>query len=205
MREVVDQGDGVKLAVIGASGREMARPMPRGLWQAMVSDIRGRLRPGDVLVSSGSPWADHLAVHAFVQGWCAGLQLFLPAPLVEDETGRARFDGGPRTAGAAANHYHDQFRSQTGINGCEEIALALRQGALCEAAPVTPGYSAMVSRYAKIAAASSGIVAYTWGEAKHPAQGGVLDTWRQIPGRDKVHVSLAQLAVGLSRAQPQAA
>ena len=55
----------------------------------------------------------------------------------------------------------------------------------------------MFARNGKIARVTAAAIAYTWGEADHPAQGGTLDTWRQIKSADKVHVSLSQLAVAL--------
>lgn len=195
---VLDRARPARVAVIGTAGRDVTRPMTKALWLAMVEDLRQRVRASDVLVSGGAAWADHLAVHAFLVGWVAGLELYLPAPLVE-AAGGFRFAGGPRTSGAAANHYHELFTTATGVEGRPEIATAAERGALLHAEPVAPGYDAMHTRNTKIARRCTEAVAYTWGEAGHPAQGGTLDTWREIRSTAKVHVSLGPLAAAASR------
>lgn len=190
--------------MIGTAGRDSTRPMTRALWQAMVQDFRGRVRPDDTLLSGGAAWADHLAVHAFLEGWCAGLELYLPAPLEEvgDVASGPKlyvFAGGPSTAGSAANHYHQRFQQATGVDGRAQIAAAIAAGALVAAEPVAPGYRAMFARNAKIARGAGAAIAYTWGEASHPAAGGTLDTWKQVRSTHKIHVSLHGLAVSAAR------
>lgn len=193
-----------RVAVIGTAGRDSTRPMTRGLWLAMVQDFRGRVRATDTLLSGGAAWADHLAVHAYLEGWCAGLELYLPAPIqpvaTEGEDGtRHVFAGGPRTSGAAANLYHSRFQQATGVDGRAQIAAAIAAGALAVAEPVAAGYRAMFARNAKIARGAEAAIAYTWGEASHPAAGGTLDTWKQVRSTQKIHVSLHGLAVEASR------
>ena len=136
---VIDRPAPGPVAVIGTAGRDVARPMTKGLWLAMVDDVRQRVRETDVLVSGGAAWAQHLAVHAFLAGWVGGLELLLPAPLRAVD-GAARFEGGPRTSGAAVNHHHDLFTAATGVDGRAAIARALEHGARAEAEPVAAGY-----------------------------------------------------------------
>jgi len=191
-----------RIAVIGTAGRDTTRPMTRGLWLAMVQDFRGRVRADDTLLSGGAAWADHLAVHAFLEGWCARLELYLPAPLEPVGGGdatRHAFAGGPRTSGAAANHYHERFRQATGVDGRAQIASAIAAGAMVVAEPVATGYRAMFARNARIARGADAAIAYTWGEASHPAAGGTLDTWKQVHSSHKIHVSLHGLAVEAAR------
>lgn len=195
---VIDRADPDYVAVIGTAGRDVTRPMTKALWLSMVDDLRQRVRASDVLVSGGAAWADHLAVHAFLSGWVAGLELFLPAPFEPSQTGFG-FNGGPRTSGAAANHYHELFTRATAVDGRQEIAGAIERGAKVHAEPVAPGYRAMHTRNAKIARRATEAIAYTWGEAGHPAQGGTLETWQLIRSSKKVHVSLGPLAAAASR------
>lgn len=178
-----------KLAVIGTAGRDKSAPMTLQLWEAMTSDLKTRLQPGDVLVSGGAAWADHLAVHAFLRGWCEGLQLFLPAPLVD-----GRYQGAFKTAGSTAAYYHGRFSAVIGVDTQVEIATAIECGATAQAEPVSYGASAMFARNAKIAREATALLAYTFGEGDEPMAGGTLDTWRRCEAPDRVHVRLNSLS-----------
>lgn len=191
-RQVDSERDlGRILAVIGTAGRDKSMPMSARLWALMCADFATRVRPDDHLVSGGAAWADHLAVHAYLEGWCKHLTLFLPAPIVQ-----GRFQGplgDRRCAANAANYYHSLFHSATGVNGLKQILQAIDKGASIHHEPIAPGYGAMFSRNKRVAAMAEGVVAYTFGVGDQPADGGTNNTWQQIGGEDKTHVDLGAL------------
>lgn len=188
------------LAVIGTAGRDKSKPMTKGLWQAMCEDFRGRIEPGDHLVSGGAAWADHLAVHAFTQGWVSKLTLFLPAPLGLS----GRFVGPPKSSASAANFYHDRFSREVGIDSLAQILQAKQMSGVevTEEFPV-PGYGSMFARNKKVANLCNAVVAYTFGQGDTPADGGTLNTWKQIRGGAKIHVALDQLALAPAPSAPE--
>lgn len=177
-----------RLAVIGTAGRDKSKPMTARLWAAMAADLQGYILSGDLLVSGGAAWADHLAVHAFLQGWVDGLRLYMPAPFTS-----GKFVGPSGSAASAANYYHDLFQAATGLNSLAEIGRAIDMGAAASFEPVSPGYDAMFARNKKVAQACNACVAYTFGCGVVPADGGTLDTWKKISASDKRHVGLGSL------------
>ena len=185
-----------RVALIGTAGRdkEHATSMTPALWQAMVTDAQGRVRPTDAVISGGAAWADHLAVRLFLDGHAAALQLHLPAPLGAD----GRFVGPGINAGgsaaSAANYYHDLFKRSAGVDGLKDIAQAIARGATVTAEPEGPGYGAMMARNKHVAAGCDNMVAYTWGDADIPADGGTKSTWDMARNADRVHVGLAAIA-----------
>lgn len=182
------------LAVIGTAGRDKSKPMDASLWAAMCEDVRGRLRSHDELVSGGAAWADHLAVHAFLQGWCAALRLYLPAPLVQLKTQWQFDEVGPKSSGGAANWYHARFTQTVGSDTRGEIALAIARGALMHTEPARAGFGGMFARNQKVATACNAVLAYTFNAGAEPADGGTMDTWKQARSADRVHVDLGALA-----------
>lgn len=177
-----------RVAIIGTAGRDKSKPMNLALWDAMVADLKFRLAPGDVLISGGAAWADHLAVHAYLKGWCTRLELYLPAPFPD-----GRYQGPAQSAASAANYYHDLFSRACHLDSLAQLKKAVVTGAKATAQPPRAGYSAMFARNRQVAAACTAVVAYTFGEGEQPAEGGTLDTWRQINATDRTHISLASL------------
>lgn len=190
-----------RLAIIGTAGRDKTAPMTAGLWQAMLADVRVRVRPGDTLVSGGAAWADHLAVAMFLEGRVAALELFLPAPL--DLQART-FVGSPTGRGSAeaANFYHARFKELAGVEGLAQLAQACARGAALHSQPPRPGYAGMFARNALVASSSTEVLAYTWGPHREPADGGTADTWRKFAARGlpREHVSLHTLHEALKPA-----
>lgn len=176
------------IAVIGTAGRDRERPMTRDLWLAMTVDLKRRIDGSDHLVSGGAAWADHLAVHAFLNGWVDQLTLYLPAPFEA-----CLFQGPAKSAASAANFYHERFSAAIGQNTRQQIALAIARGAHIECEPPAAGYGAMFARNKKVANLATACLAYTFGDGKEPADGGTLNTWQQIQGDDRAHVALATL------------
>lgn len=178
-----------KVAIIGTAGRDKTKPMTKSLWLAMVTDLHRRVQPGDHLVSGGAAWADHLAVHAYLEGWCSGLTLYLPAPFQQNT-----FLGPASSSGSAANWYHLQFTHATGVKGLEQIHEAIMKGAEVHWEPPSRGYGGMFARNLKVASNSTSLIAYTFGEGAEPADGGTKDTWNKFNGEERIHVPLHALA-----------
>lgn len=193
-----------RLAIIGTAGRAQTAPpgaLTTRLWEAMLADVRSRVRQDDILISGGAAWADHLAVHAFLQGWVSGLELYLPAPMREDRNGNEPSFAGPwKSSGDAANYYHGRFRAATGVRSLWDLLRVYRISTqpLAHvkwfAQAVAPGYAAMHVRNGKIAARCTEMVAYTFGPHDEPVDGGTAQTWRLAPHAKRVHVPLGLLA-----------
>ncbi|WP_171019814.1 UvrD-helicase domain-containing protein [Hydrogenophaga sp. 2FB] len=177
-------GAGRRIAVIGTAGRDKSETMNRVLWDAMVADLRSRVGPDDILVSGGAAWADHLAVHVYLQGHVKGLELHLPAPFDD-----IQFQGPGQSSATAANYYHQRFHQATGINSLEELHCALMCEIQVTTEPAASGYRGMFARNEKVAKRVDSVIAYTFGEGDTPADGGTKNTWDQVIGQ-KVHVSL---------------
>lgn len=176
------------LGVIGTAGRDKSKPMTLELWQAMCEDFKARLTGNEHLVSGGAAWADHLAVHAFLEGWAPALTLYLPAPM-----GARQFQGPHSSAASAANYYHEKFSRVVGVDSFAQIRQAFDRGAIISEEPAAPGYGAMFARNKKVAQRINAVVAYTFGPGDEPADGGTLNTWKQIESTYKVHVPLGGL------------
>jgi hypothetical protein len=191
-----------RLAIIGTAGRDKTKPMNAALWAAMLADLRARLLPGDILVSGGAAWADHLAVAAFLRGWAPGLRLYLPAPLT-DGPGQPRFlaAGGGQSSGSAANYYHGLFRQATGVDGVAEIVQAVDAGAIVNAQPSAPGLGGMFARNRLVAQEATDAIAYTWGTGE-PQDGGTRNTWLLLQHATREHVSLLDLSGQETAEQP---
>lgn len=173
------------IAVIGTAGRDKERVMDASLWRRMTEDLSHRINPADVLISGGAAWADHLAVHAYLHGWCSKLYLFLPAPFQG-----GHFLGGFPSSGNTANYYHKKFVQCAQVDGLKQIEQAIAKGAIVESEPVSASYAGMFARNKKVAAHATAAIAYTYGIGLTPADGGTLGTWKQIKSDDKIHVSL---------------
>jgi hypothetical protein len=74
-----------------------------------------------------------------------------------------------------------------------QIEEARLRGAILEAEPTRGGFSAMFARNAKVATRCTAVVAYTFNAGDQPADGGTLNTWKQILTGDRTHVDLGGL------------
>jgi hypothetical protein len=173
------------IAVIGTAGRNKADPLTSLLWEGMTQHLCGGLLPNDKLVSGGAAWADHIAVHAFINGYCNELTLHLPAPFVNGQ-----FEGAYGTSGGAANYYHKLFSKVVGEDTLGQITCAINMGAHVTYEPVANGYGAMARRNAKVATDCSHMLAYTFGAGDVPADGGTLMTWNMAAGKKRKHIPL---------------
>ena len=173
------------VAVIGTAGRDASIDMTRTLWRLMCEDLSKRINPSDHLVSGGAAWADHLAVHAYLNGQCKNLTLFLPAPIANQ-----KYEGPLRSAGSTANYFHKRFTDAIAENTLEQISVAIQNGARVSAEPAAPGFAAMFARNRKVAQLAQAVIAYTFHDGEEPLPGGTLDTWRQIRSSDRTHIDL---------------
>lgn len=173
------------IAVIGTAGRDKAVTMSRQLWDSMTQHLCAGLLPDDALVSGGAAWADHIAVHAFINGHCTALTLHLPAPFVNGQ-----FEGAYGTSGGASAYYHKLFSQVIGEDSLSQIACAIAMGARVTYEPAAPGYGAMAKRNAKVAHDCTHMLAYTFGVGDVPADGGTLMTWNMAATKRRKHISL---------------
>ena len=185
-----------RLAIIGTAGRDKAMPMTAELWAEMVQDAAGRVHAQDTLISGGAAWADHLAVHLFLEGQCARLELYLPAPF------EGRFMGPGGSSATAANYYHERFTAVIGVDTLGQIGRAINDGAVVHAQPAMAGYRGMFARNTLVAKAADAVLAYTFGHVV-ATDSGTGNTWKQVVG-EKTHVSLSRLAEGIGIADAQA-
>lgn len=178
------------VAVIGTAGRAFKNTpyLTHQLWMAMCDDLQSKVQPGDAFVSGGAAWSDHLAVHAFLQGWVTDLRLYFPAPF-----DRLQFQGPFKSSASTANWYHKLFRERTGVNSLEQLKQALDKGAFMSFEDSKEGHAGMFIRNTKVANVATAAVAYTFGAGSKPDDGGTLDTWEQIKSNDKIHVPLHNL------------
>ena len=174
----------MKIAIIGTAGRDKTKPMTKELWDWMKRDAMGRTSPDDHVVSGGAAWADHLAVWLFLNNHVSELTLHLPAPF-----SKGRFEGPSRSAGSAANYYHQLFSRVIGEDSLAQIAACeFMDNVNSTFEPEAEGYAAMFARNRKVAQAEE-MLAYTFGEGVVPADGGTQNTWNQCRGT-KTHISL---------------
>ena len=185
----------IKIAVIGTAGRDKTKPMTHALWVWMVQEARKRIPRDAHLISGGAAWADHLAVHLFLEGFTDRLTLHLPAPITKGVRDKepSFFRGRYKSAASAANYYHERFSQVIGRNSIDEIVEA-STWASCDGGyePEAEGYGAMFARNAKVAAEigpNDGLIAFTFGQDKEPDDGGTKDTWDKCKG-ERLHITL---------------
>lgn len=180
------------LAIIGTAGRDAAKPFTVDLWNAMCAHAAEHVKTHGIehLVSGGAAWADHLAVHLFLNGLVKSLRLHLPAPITRD-----RFAGPYRSAGSAATYYHERFSAVIGRPSIAEIVRCATLPSYSDSVQQPAmGYHAMFARNKLVAADSAAMLAYTWGLDSQPDDGGTRNTWDQCQAHEKWHVSLTTLA-----------
>lgn len=177
----------MKIAIIGTAGRDKTKPMTLRLWLWMVAHAKASIPQDSHLISGGAAWADHLAVQLFLDGHVSHLTLHLPAPMTD------KFHGPYKSAASAANYYHQTFSERIGVDTLAQIVQASEMpGCTGSVQPEQAGYGGMFARNAVVAKEAEGILAYTFGGGKEPADGGTLDTWNKCgcDPRHKMHVTL---------------
>lgn len=173
------------IAIIGTAGRDKDIKMSMKHWEQMCKVVHEEVEPTDTLVSGGAAWADHVAVWAYLNGYCKDLILHLPAPFMHNG-----YIGGYGTSGGAANYYHGLFTQRLGVHTMGHITLAIRKGAKVTEQPAAHGYSAMANRNKLVANDCTHMIAFTFGEGSEPADGGTKITWDMAKDKQRVHVTL---------------
>lgn len=176
----------MRVAIIGTAGRrEDAARMRWGLFCWMVDQAqlvipdRFQAPPSQVVaVSGGAAWADHVAVVLFLEGWCPGLELHLPA-ILDERTGRFRDVGD----GAVANHYHEAFSVHAGRDTLADLFQAIKKGAEFRF------YGGFKSRNLAVADTDA-LLAFTFGKGGPPTDSGTAHTWRASKAKARAHISL---------------
>ena len=149
------------LAIIGTAGRgNDAARLDAATYRAMLAETC-RTAEGwgmDSAVSGMAPWADHLAVRAYLDGALSRLVLFAPAKwdgrtFVSDR--KVRHNPGQRL-----NELHAGFSGRAGFDSLGEIRDAVLKGAEIS---VFPGFD---RRNLEVAAAATRMLAFTYGSGE---------------------------------------
>lgn len=168
----------ITFAIVGTAGREEdEKRLSKKHFEAMcivaselVDHFKSINYPITHLISGGAAWADHVAVHLFLEKKVEHLRLFLPC-----EFSYGSFhDNGERekhkNPGGILNLYHKKFQNTTHINSLSQIQIAKHEGA--ELLPCRGGF---IGRNAMVAK-SDFILACTFGEGKLLKDGGTANT-----------------------------
>lgn len=176
----------MRIGIIGTAGRrEDADKLSAKIYARMIAHCRETLydliQEADwhklKLVSGGAAYADHLAVHSFLEDEAPALRLYLPAEFKKGKfvSSAARWD-----AGSIANYYHKKFSDACNLDSLREIALAIEQGA-----EIRINKAGFKARNLQVARYVDYLIAYTFGEGSIPKDGGTLHTWKACPSSKK--------------------
>lgn len=170
------------VAVIGTAGR--GKQLTSKHWEYMQTALLSTINKEDTLISGGAAWADHLAVWAYLNNYCEGLILHLPAPF---ENGK--FVGEYKTAGGTANYYHRLMTKELGISTLRDIELAIGKGAKVTSQAEGMDNRAMFARNTLVAKDCTHMVAFTFG-VDGVVNGGTKHTWELAKDKPRRHYSL---------------
>jgi hypothetical protein len=197
----------MRVAIIGSAGRgDDFRKMNRDVFSDMKKFARRfivRLAEANcasldkiILVSGGSAWADHVAVHLFLESLTSetsfrGLELYLPCT-VSIADGQLRFAS--TSAGTRLSELHRQFSVAVGmgLDSRMDLLCAKHVGAVLDCSS-----RSFQSRNSKVANVDA-LLAFTWNSTDGtPTKGGTGDTWTKCKSGVKYHVPLSSLAAEL--------
>lgn len=122
------------------------------------------------LVSGGAAWADHVAVHLFLEEKVPNLRLYLPCAFEKCSFYNNNQPNAMLNPGKTLNHYHEQFRRVTHINSLTQIQMAKMKGA--ELININKGFHARNYHVAQ----SDFILAMTFGNKREVKSGGTAHT-----------------------------
>ena len=186
-------GDRWRVAVIGSAGRgDDAKFLTNETYRAAIDRCRKQLEkfanPAHMihLVSGGSAWMDHIAVHLFLHEDAKRLTLYLPCRLDEEKrvfVGEKEIE----FTVSGLNRYHAEFSAACGIDSVAEIIEAKKKGATLEF------YTGYFARNDQVAKNCDYMIAFSTAKGKAPSHGGTKYTWDKCPVPKK-HISLLELA-----------
>jgi hypothetical protein len=160
------------IGVIGTAGRKDDESKLGVLeWEFMVKSC-GKLIEStcsNILVSGGAAWADHVAVHMFLNNPTKlKLILHLPAEFEDGKFSESTPDG------KTANFYHKQFSEKLGVDSLAQIKEAIRLG--CDVSY----YGGFKIRNLYVARDSELMLAFTFGDDKNLKDGGTKHTFEEF-------------------------
>lgn len=196
----------VVIGIVGTAGRTGSSKPSAALYAQMydrcVELVEARVSDWSEvhLVSGGAAWSDHLAVLLFLDKNPASLKLYLPCEWISDgqhsrfqDTGSRRVSAERSTdwrtnPGKTANAYHRSFSADTTRRSLYDIECARLLGAELDC--THPGFHA---RNRALAESVDLLLAFTWGKADQPEDGGTAHTWNHCR-KEKIHLSLSNWA-----------
>jgi len=176
------------VSIIGTAGRSGTKELYEQMIVAATIYLKSLPSPL-IVVSGGAAFADHVAVHVYLNQSTYNLNitelhLNLPCPF-DMEKRRFHDTGVPdwrMNPGKVANYYHDKFNQITSGNSYDEIYEAIQRGAHIH---IHSGFHDRNQYVAK----SEYVLAFTFGK-NEPEDGGTKHTWDLCKGK-KYHISLA--------------
>lgn len=183
------------VSIIGTSGR--AGNVTKKLYENMINAVIIYLKKyvnsqNIILVSGGAAFADHVAIHIYLNKDKYDLsninELHLHLPCEFDMITHKFYDNGnsdwKNNSGKVANYYHDRFIHITGCDSYEELYNVMTQ---IDQSVYVKVYNGFHSRN-KYVAKSDYVLAFTFGK-NYPEDGGTKYTWDLCKGK-KFHISL---------------
>lgn len=177
------------VAIIGTAGRNQVPTIQE--WDYMLQQAVANVSPTDWVVSGGAAWADHLAVQLYLDGLVAGIIIHFPAPFFNSKY----VEHSSKSAGSAANYYHNKMSNVLGYNTLSQISEVLACAATDKNVestfqPAQAGYQGMFARNKLIAESATRMLAFTYAKGDVPADGGTKDTWDNFQGPKK-HIPIS--------------
>lgn len=161
------EGECVKLAIIGSADR--TKKMGPDHWTQMVHSaaevidfIRSSTEAPTILLSGGAPWADHVAVFLYLNGFVDDLHLYVPA-----EASRGW---------GIIKYHHQRFAQQANRASFKEMSRHPIRARPSQDMTVR----SLFDRNSEVARNSTHILALTPGKTEPPKKSGTLDTWNKF-------------------------
>lgn len=183
----------MKIGVIGTAGRQEAGlKLNYNHWLFMSNTVRRITKPGDILVSGGAAWADHVAVHTWLE-FQKELKLFLYLPCKWDAAKHQFLDTNVRdykqNPGGTSNYYHKLFSPKVNFNSLEEINTCYKLQQETRQVVIFDNGKGFFDRNIQVGKVDV-LLAFTFNNANIPADGGTLHTWKYSTAAEKIHFDL---------------
>ena len=181
----------MKISIIGTAGKN-ARSHERAMLDKnlfiKMAQAALDIFPKDnhLLVSSGTAYAEHIAIWLFLNGPNLKMQntLHIHLPSLFDLE-QKRFYG--NTDADVANLYHRYFTWRTGINSLGEIAQALQMESCTHT--ISNGFK----EWNLLVGNTDLLIAFTFGADGMPDTHGTRHTWMHSTAQQKIHIPIQSL------------